>query len=218
MCHIYPSVLSGARRLTLIRQRNVMSLEGRTSPTGAAHDFPYPSDHPMSIPIDIPLCPSARDTPFAAASRRRNPTPAAMGPPPRASRRATYSFAVASGPPSTASRDGPSLRAEWDARRNLSSVLTDPAARRAYAAAAIREAQSSAILGKDLGWGVVFYRSRSGQHARVFRRPRLTPSRCPDNRCGRFCGRCPRPITRCRRPSSGGPGLRRPRECGAAGG
>jgi hypothetical protein len=67
----------------------------------------------------------------------------------------------------------------WLTRTDLSAALTDKAVRRAYAAQAIRKTQVKAILGKDLSWGVVYYRIRSRQHARLYVIPAdpLTPAR-----------------------------------------
>ena len=69
--------------------------------------------------------------------------------------------------------------AQWDAPKNLTSVLPDKALRRAYAAEAIREAQVPAIVGKDLSWGVVHYRRSSRQHAHLYVVPAnpITPAR-----------------------------------------
>jgi hypothetical protein len=69
--------------------------------------------------------------------------------------------------------------AAWDTRTDLSAALSNPAVRRAYTARAIRKTQVAAIVGKDLGWGVVYYRVRNRQHARLYVIPAnsLTPAR-----------------------------------------
>jgi hypothetical protein len=67
----------------------------------------------------------------------------------------------------------------WLTRTDVSAALSDPAVRRAYAAQAIRETQVPAIVGKDLSWGVVYYRVRSRRYARLYVIPAnpLTPPR-----------------------------------------
>ena len=131
----------------------------------------------MNIPTDIPLCPSAHDALRRCLDAAQRSTLHAPSPAPAEH---------ASAPPLCCCRASlrgrpawPFPAAQWDARKNLASVLTNQALRRNYAAQAIREAQVSAIIGKDLSWGLVFYRLRNRQYARLYVIPAnpITPPR-----------------------------------------
>ena len=132
----------------------------------------------MSIPTDIPLCPRAHNAlrRCLEAAQRDAGTDLSLALGERASDQPLCCCIQAA----LRGRPGwPFPAAAWDARRNLASVLSDQAVRRAYAAQAIREAQVAAILGKDLSWGLVYYRIGNRQHARLYVIPAdpLTPAR-----------------------------------------
>jgi hypothetical protein len=132
----------------------------------------------MSIPTDIPLCPRAHDAirRCLEAAERDAGTDLSLALGERASDQPLCCCIQAA----LRGRPGWSFdpAAEWDARIDLASVLTDQALRRAYAAQAIREAQVPAILGKDLSWGLVYYRIGNRQYARLYVIPAdpLTPA------------------------------------------
>ena len=132
----------------------------------------------MSIVTDIPLCPRAHDAiRRCLEAAQRDPGPGLsldLGGPAGDPPLCCCIQAALRGRPGW-----PFPAADWDGRRNLASVLSDPDLRRAYAAQAIREAQVPAILGKDLSWGVVYYRIGNHQHARLYVIPAdpITPAR-----------------------------------------
>ena len=121
----------------------------------------------MNIFTDIPLCPRAHDAIRrcleAAQPDAGSDLPPTPGEPANAPPLFCCIQASLRGRPAW-----PFPAAPWDTRKYLASVLTDKAVRRAYAAQAIREAQVPAILGKDLGWGLVYYRVHNRQHARLY--------------------------------------------------
>jgi hypothetical protein len=132
----------------------------------------------MSIPTDIPLCPNAHDAlrRCLAAAERDTGTNLSLTPSERASTPPLCCCIQAN----LRGRPGWSVDpAAWDTRTDLSAALSNPAVRRAYTARAIRKTQVAAIVGKDLGWGVVYYRVRNRQQARLYVIPAnpLTPAR-----------------------------------------